>query len=234
MDTKKINEALNRFIKPQTFPVAIKLCQSDEELPEKARRPLRDLGYPIALCQATGLSRRYAWTMALGEEDQCCIGGFRPMGFGSGESGGPFGEDKQLEVGKYKYHLSAALDRADFEPDVVVIYANSAQIMRLVQSAIGGPGGQGKVNAVASGFGDCGDITARNVNSELCQFILPSGGDRIFGSTQDHEMIFTMPKTKVEEVIAGLENTHKLGFRYPVIPDIRHRPNLPPFLEIPK
>jgi len=106
--------------------------------------------------------------------------------------------------------------------------------MRLAQSASGGPGGTGTVNAVATGFGDCGDIAARTVLSDECQFILPSGGDRIFGSTQDHEVIFTMPKSKVASVIEGLANTYKVGFRYPVISDIRSRPNLPPFLEIPK
>ena len=234
MESKQINEALTQYVRPQTFPVALKLCQSDDDLPEKVRMPMRDLGYPIALCQATALTRRFGWTMALGKEDQCCIGGANAMGFESGGEGGPVGEDKQLEPGKFKYHLTATLDRADFEPDVIVIYGNSAQIMRLVQSATGGPGGEGTLNAVATGFGDCGDIVARTVISDECQFILPSGGDRVWGSTQDHEVIFTMPKSKFEAVTQGLEKTHKMGFRYPVITDIRHRPNLPPFLEIPK
>lgn len=234
MDLKKIDDAINQYIRPQAFPVALKLCQSDDDLPEKVRMPMRDLGYPIALCQATALTRRFGWSMALGKEDQCCIGGANTMGFESGGEGGPVGEDKQLEPGKFKYHLTATLDRADFEPDVIVIYGNSAQIMRLVQSATGGPGGEGTVNAVATGFGDCGDVAARTVISDECQFILPSGGDRVWGSTQDHEVIFTMPKSKFEVVTQGLENTHKMGFRYPVITDIRHRPNLPPFLEIPK
>jgi len=234
MDLKKIDAAINQYIRPQTFPVALKLCQSDDDLPEKVRMPMRDLEYPIALCQATALTRRFGWTMALGKEDQCCIGGAQAMGFESVGEGGPVGEDKQLAPGKFNYHLTATLDRADFEPDVIVIYGNSAQIMRLVQSAIGGPGGEGTVNAVAIGFGDCGDIAARTAISDECQFILPSGGDRVFGSTQDHEVIFTMPKSKFEVVTQGLENTHKMGFRYPVITDIRHRPNLPPFLEIPK
>ena len=56
----------------------------------------------------------------------------------------------------------------------------------------------------------------------------------MFGPTQDHEVIFSMPKSKFEIVAQGLENTHKMGFRYPVIADIRHRPNLPSYLEIPK
>lgn len=234
MELKEMNEMINQYVRPQTFPIALKLVQSDDQLPERVRMPMRDLGHPVTLCQATAMTRRYGWSMAVGKEDQCCIGGHRTMGFDASGAAGPVGEDKQLEPGKYKYHLTASLDRADFEPDVIAIYGNSAQIMRLVQSATGGPGGSGKVNAVATGFGDCGDIAAHTFLSNECQFILPSGGDRVFGSTQDHEVIFTMPRSKFEAVAQGLENTHKMGFRYPVIADVRHRPNLPPFLEIPK
>lgn len=234
MDLKLVNEMINRYVRPTTFPIALKLCQSEDELPNKVNMPMRDMGYPITLCQGTALTRRYGWTVALGKEDQCCIGGAQAMGFVADVEGGLVEEGKRLEPGKYKYHLTASLERADFEPDVIIIYGNSAQIMRLVQSARGGPEGRGTVNAVATGVADCGDIAARTVLSDECQSILPSGGDRVFGSTQDHEVIFAMPKSKVEEAIEGLENTHKAGFRYPVVSDIRHRPNLPPFLEVPK
>jgi uncharacterized protein (DUF169 family) len=232
MDLKEVNEALNQYIRPQTFPVAYKLLRSDDELPERVKRPLQDLGYPITLCQATGLTRRYGWAMAVSKEGQCCIGGAQAMGFVSEGSAGPIADKSRHEPGKYKYHVTATLDRADFEPDVIAVYGNTAQIMRLTQSAIGGPGGSGKVNAVATGFGDCGDIVARTVLSNECQTILPSGGDRVWGSTQDYELIFAMPWNKTEEVIEGLASTHKAGFRYPVITDIRNRPNLPPFLQI--
>lgn len=234
MDVKQINEVLNTYIRPQTFPIALKLCQSDEDLPEKARRPMRDLGYPVTLCQATGLTRRFGWTMAVGKEDQCCMGGAQVMGFVAGGESDLAQEGKRFDPQKYKYHVTASLDRANYEPDVIVIYGNSAQIMRLVQAVRRGPEGPGNVNAVATGSSDCGDIAARTLLSDECQFILPSGGDRVFGSTQDHEVIFTIPKTMVEAVLKGLESTHKAGFRYPVLADLRHRPSLPPNLEIPK
>jgi len=235
MDLKLVNEMINRYVRPTTFPIALKLCQSEDELPNKVRMPMRDMGYPITLCQGTALTRRYGWTVALGKEDQCCIGGAQAMGFVSAGGGSEIvAADKRHDHGKYKYHLTAALDRVDFQPDVIAIYGNSGQIMRLVQAAIGGPGGSGTVNAVATAISDCGDIAARTVLSNECQAILPSGGDRVFGSTQDHEMIFAMPWSRVEEVIRGLASTHKAGFRYPIVTDIRHRPNLPPFLEVPK
>jgi hypothetical protein len=43
-----------------------------------------------------------------------------------------------------------------------------------------------------------------------------------------------MPKSKVEAVVKGLEDTHRGGFRYPILTDLRHPPTLPPNLEIPK
>jgi uncharacterized protein (DUF169 family) len=128
--------------------------------------------------------------------------------------------------------VSAPIDRADFEPDLICLYVNSAQAMRLAQAA--NNGGGGIAPTTATGLGDCGDILARTVKTDLCQFILPSGGDRVFGSTQDHEVIFTIPISKIELMMKALEDTHKAGFRYPVLTDVRHRPNLPPFLELPK
>ena len=230
MDYKQLNETLNTYIRPQTFPLALKLCKSESELPEKVRMPVRDFGYQVTLCQGYGLARRFRWMIAVGKDDQCCVGGAAAMGFIAERPGDD--KAKRLEHGKYSHLLIAPTETADFEPDVVVLYVNSAQAMRMTHAATqgGGPG----VNAVALGGMDCGDTIARTTLSDKCQFILPSGGDRIFGGTQDHELIFTVPPSKVEAILKGLEESHKAGFRYPILSDLRHPPSLPPFLQIPK
>ncbi|GAB6271528.1 MAG TPA: hypothetical protein DHO02_02855 [Syntrophaceae bacterium] len=142
MDLKQVNDTLNTYIRPQTFSVAIKLFTAQEALPAKVKIPVKDLGYQIALCQAWGLSRRYGWTVAVGKDDQCCIGGHVAMGFmdnppqiGSGDA------ENRHESGTYAYMASAPIDRADFEPDMICLYVNSAQAMRLAQSAVNGGGG---------------------------------------------------------------------------------------------
>lgn len=235
MNTTQVVETLNTYIRPETFPLALKLCQSEGELPQKVRMPMRDLGYQVALCQAIGMARRYRWTVAVGKEDQCCLGGALSMGFlAQPPEGSPMQADpeKSLQQGAYSHLLIAPVETADFQPQVLVVYGNSAQAYRLVQSAAMGAGEE--VSAVASGGADCGDIVARTTLSNQCQFILPSGGDRVFGGTQDHEVVFAMPWDKVEAVLQGMENTHRAGFRYPILTDLRHRPALPPILEIPK
>ena len=230
MDLKQVNETLNLYIRPQTFPLALKLCQSESELPERVRMPVRDLGYQVTLCQAIGIARRFRWVLAVGKDDQCCAGGASTMGFIAEQPGDE--PMKRLESGKYSHLLIAPIEIAGFEPDVVMLYGTPAQVMRLVQAS--GRGADQSVSAIATGFGDCGDIVARTTLTDQCQFIMPSGGDRVFGGTQDHEVIFAMPQSKVEAVIKGLKDSHKAGFRYPILTDLRHAPELPPFLQLPK
>ncbi|MDD3248751.1 MAG: DUF169 domain-containing protein [Smithellaceae bacterium] len=232
MDPKKINETLNTYIRPQTFPVAVRLFAAGEALPAKVKIPVRDMGHPIALCQAWSLSRRHGMVVAVGKEDQCCIGGHIAMGFMDSPQGGTGDPETKHEPGKYAFMVSAPIERTDFEPDLIALYVNSAQAMRLAQAAANGGGGIGPT--LATGMGSCGDIVARTVKTDLSQFILPSGGTRVYASTQDGELIFTIPKSKIDLMMKALADTHAMGFRYPVLADVRHRPNLPPFLEIPK
>ena len=63
---------LNDLIRPHTFPLAIKLVKREEEIPQGARRPWRDLKVKIAICQGITLSRRYGWTVAMTEADTGC------------------------------------------------------------------------------------------------------------------------------------------------------------------
>ena len=230
MDLKQVNETLNLYIRPQTFPLALKLCTSESELPEKVRMPVRDLGYQVTLCQAIGIARRFHWALAVGKDDQICAGGASAMGFLAERPGDE--PMKRLEAGKYNHLVIAPIDMADFEPDIISLHGTSAQVMRLAQAA--GPSASQNVSAIASGLGDCGDLVARTTLTDECQCILPSGGDRVYGGTQDHEMIFTMPRSKVDAVMQGLEDTHKGGFRYPILTDLRYQPALAPFLQIPK
>ena len=155
------------------------------------------------------------------------------MGFMDNSPPKSLGDDSKMhEPGQYAWMVSAPIDRAGFDPDMVCLYVNSAQAMRLAQAAVNGGGGI--TPTLPTGMGSCGDIVTRTMKTDLNQFILPSGGSRVYASIQDDELIFTIPKSKIDLMMKALADTHTLGFRYPVLTDVRHRPNLPPFLEIPK
>jgi uncharacterized protein (DUF169 family) len=119
-----------------------------------------------------------------------------------------------LEQGKYAYAISAPLERTTFDPDVVIIYGNSAQISRLMQANTVRTGEP----ILSSGMGAfaCSVEITRPMLTEQCQVTVPGGGERAVAQTQDHELCFSIPGSKVDMIIEGLEETHKAGTRYPI------------------
>ena len=65
------------------------------------------------------------------------------------------------------------------------------------------------------------------IKSGKCQVILPCYGDRIFAQTEDYEMAFTIPYSRISEVLEGLEGTQKGGIRYPVPSFLRYEGKFP-------
>ncbi len=65
-------QALNRFIRPQTFPISVKMVESADDFPERTRRPVRDMGFKSTICVAIALARKYGWTIGMTAEDNAC------------------------------------------------------------------------------------------------------------------------------------------------------------------
>ncbi|HXD98128.1 MAG TPA: uroporphyrinogen decarboxylase family protein [Candidatus Acidoferrum sp.] len=245
IDGKTADRELQTYIRPQTFPVAIRMLKPGEPIPEKARRPARDFKKLSMNCQVIDMARRYGWMIALTREDHICSLGIAALGFekpthlhASGTlCEGMYTETKEagqrseaavdrFRSGEYYALLVAPLDRATFEPHLVCIYANPAQVMRLTQAALWKRGGK-----LASSFGgriDCSEIIVTTMRTDQPQVILPCSGDRIFGQTQDHEMAFTIPWGQMDEIIEGLRGTHDGGIRYPITQFMEYEAKLPP------
>ncbi|SYZ74174.1 conserved hypothetical protein [Candidatus Zixiibacteriota bacterium] len=241
---KKLEEALNLYIRPGSFPLAVRMVKEEERLSERTKRPHRDLNIQVAICQTFSIARRYGWQVAVGAEDINCPLALTAFGFkeeietfSCGEMcAGMFTETKsagartEAEVPKfsfreYKYVLAAPIGRADFVPHIYLIYGNSAQIMRLMTAVLYKDGGY--LTSRFSGRLDCADICIETMRSGKAQIILPCYGDRVFGQTQDDEMAMAIPAGKEEELIAGLEGTHKGGIRYPMPTFLRYTPQYP-------
>lgn len=239
---KWVNEVLNTCIRPHTFPVVVKMCHSAEEFPEKTRIPGRDLKTKIPLCQGISIARRYGWTIAIGKEDESCPFGALTLGFVPPRQGYLDGNVyalttkeaaaktaralSRLEYGKYAYLLAAPLHRATFEPDLIIVYGNPAQVGRLIQATLLSRGGT--LVTPSTGGIACSSIIARTINEDECQYVVAGAGDRIFALTQDDEMAFTMPLSKVELTLQSLEESHKSGeARYPTPSYLRFEPRLP-------
>jgi uncharacterized protein (DUF169 family) len=244
MDMKEVGKALDTYIRPLTFPVAIKMLKSEDEIPEKTRRPFQQMGIKIAICQGIGMARKLGWAIAMGKEDMQCALGAAPFGFfknidyfNEGSlAEGMFTASKQVgkkeedlvdrfDYAHYSHILVAPLQRTAFEPDLITVYGNPAQIMRLIQGALYGEGGA--IRSTSMGRLGCASIITV-MREDECRYLVPGNGDRIFGMTQDHEMSFFMPSSKVDTVLDGLAKTHKAGIRYPITSHFNFEASFPP------
>ena len=106
-------------------------------------------------------------------------------------------------------NVVAPLHLAAFDPDVVIVYGNAAQITRLVQGALYKEGGY--IESRFAGRGACGGEVVVPFVQDRCNVIIPGGGERIFAVTADDELAFAMPKSKFNDVIEGIIKTHKGG-----------------------
>ncbi|HUK54117.1 MAG TPA: DUF169 domain-containing protein, partial [Candidatus Binatia bacterium] len=131
----------------------------------------------------------------------------------------------RLPPGACQYLLTSPAARAEFAPDAVIIYGNPAQVMRLVTGALWKRGGA--ITSSFTGRVDCSDEIIRPVLSGEYQVILPCYGDRVFSQTDDTEMAFSLPGARMDELVEGLEGTHKGGIRYPIPAFLRYTPQYP-------
>lgn len=244
MDIKKFEEALNTYIRPASFPVGVKMVKPGEVIQTKAKSPKKDLGKEVLICQSVAFARRYGWSLLITPEELHCPLALTAFGFSKQEpmysegilcagmynaspEAGAKTEERvwKFSFGTYRAILVAPIQRVDFEPDVFVIYGNSAQVMRLVHAALFRRGGQ--LKSTFAGRLDCSEIVIQTLQTDECQVILPCYGDRVFGLAGDEEMAFSVPKSKIEDIIAGLEGTHNGGVRYPIPYFLRFQAEMP-------
>ena len=249
VDLKQVSEALNSHIRPLSFPVAIRMCESAEELPEKVRIPQRDLGLDISLCHAIAMARRYGWTMAVDKYQTCYVAGIS-MGFlpikpdvadGSFQASlGLWGQTQdaaaaaianmpRFDYGKYSHVLMAPVEKATFEPHVIMVYGNPAQIWVLLNGYLTGTGTRGGLDVTLTTGSGCTSHITRTIQSGDAKFVLVGTGERLVPHTQDYECAFSIPATRIEQTVKGLESGYRTGvFRYPVPTSMRYNSQHPP------
>jgi uncharacterized protein (DUF169 family) len=244
MDVAALSAQLEKYLRVATFPLGIRSFRPGEPLPDKVKIPTKHLGVKVAVCQAVSIARRYGWTLAVsGEEISCPIAkavfGFEDRNeyFETGslaegmyasckEAGARFEEAlSKFDRGEFSHVVAGPLSRLNFTPDTVLVYGNSAQVLRLLNACLYRKGGS--IKSDFSGRGDCADIVIKGKKTGLPQVVLPCYGDRIFGMTADDEMAFTFPFSMGDEVAEGLDKTHAGGVRYPVPVFLRYQAEYP-------
>jgi uncharacterized protein (DUF169 family) len=231
------------------------MVESANDFPEKTRRPFEHLGFKTTICVAIAMTRKYGWTIGMTEEDNTCpvaslfygwcdaeaeaeanlFEFIKVMNYGTDDKavGGILSSAKKymLEKGQLSGIVCSPLELGRVNPDVVMVFCNSAQLMRLVHAATRETG-LSLTSTFSGRFGACNEGVLQTLKTGQAQVVLPGNGDRVWGMVQDDEIIFTFPGNMLEQVAEGLEATHKAGVRYPIPIDVRHMPNFPPQLKV--
>lgn len=227
MTNSEFNAVIEQYVRPITFPVAVKISE-DKHIPPKFRQPSKFLGHRITICQGVNLARRYGWSLGFLEEDHACglsilIFGFREVpdfaveghtvypAYAKTPEAGARTQATTLHapVGSIGSILLSPLNKAEFEPDVVLVYGNPAQIVRFIQGALYLEGGY--IESRFAGRCACAGEFVYPYLSQKCNVIIPGGGERIFAMTNDDELVFAIPRSQFKSMAEGLEATHKTG-----------------------
>jgi uncharacterized protein (DUF169 family) len=240
-----LGKRLREFINPETFPVTVKIAKDESQIPPSAKRPLRDLKVLMAPCQGSAMARRYGWTVAFGPDDVGCgiaahtygwerltddtaaVNFLTRMNYACDEKAAReiIAGLRSLDMGERLTVVYSPLERTKIEPDVILVYVNPAQMMRLIHGATYHTG-----KSIESSFsgraGSCTEAVVGAYADNEPKVVVPGNGDRVWATCQDYEMVMAIPAGRLAEVVEGLEKTHEKGIRYPIPAYMRYRPEV--------
>lgn len=212
----KYGEELENLLGLQTSPIAVKMLEKEEAIPEGAIRPKKDRGYHLAQCQAFALSRRDRATVAMLKEDNWCPGAVIAYGMVP-KPDDPAGRAANtydcFEYGKYIGILTAPLRTATFEPDAVIIYCDTNQLRIILLSLKMEDRPLVKSNFFP--FSCSNSVVPVMLNGEYW-INLPDPGEYARALTIAGEMMFSVPREKLAELTENLSqfDRNESGFAH--------------------
>lgn len=233
MNYKTFSEEIGRLIRPQSYPLGVKVVKSGSQLPEGAIRPAK-YGIKISLCQWTTMARRWGRILGAIADDINCTPCLAALGLKRMESSRALSEyflemgyldsiesaDKAakelgpIPPGKIGGAAIFPLEMAPCDPDIVLIYGTPAQMARLAAGYLYHSGEL--IESRTTGFGISCLSTLKPHFSGKPAFVHPGRGERILAGTDESEMFLTFPASHCESLLDGLKKTQEKGTRYPV------------------
>jgi uncharacterized protein (DUF169 family) len=248
MDYKAAARQLKEALRLRTEPFGVAYMKDPTALPEGTRRPSQVFGKKVTICQGVTMARIYGWPVGLTRDDLICIPGMLAFGFTPATD--PILELAQLfcEVGfhpelgpalkeveclpRFQPQEVAALylcplERLALDPEVVVVYGNPAQLMRLIQAITFSLGR--RVTGDFGGKVECASYLIGPYRDGEVRVVIPGQGDRTFSMTQDNELVLSLPAQVLDGALAGLKDAaRKIGARYPIAVYQNFTPVFPP------
>jgi uncharacterized protein (DUF169 family) len=206
----RCGEDLEKLLTLRTSPIAVKMLEKKSDIPQGAIRPKRDRDYHLAQCQAFALSRRRRETIAMLKEDHWCPAALIAYGIVERPKDAPPLPYDCFELGKYIGIVTAPLKNTAFEPDVVIIYSNTAQLRSLLLSQ------RDERPPVEGRFfpPSCGYAVVSVMRTGRFFAVLPDPGEHQRALTGEDEMMFSLPADKLTGLVESLRRSRDQEFAY--------------------
>ncbi|MDQ1240147.1 MAG: hypothetical protein QG577_2333 [Thermodesulfobacteriota bacterium] len=230
-DWEKIIRRMELLMRLKSFPVAFKMLEKREQLDEIPF--MRQLDGKKTLCQLITLVRSFDWTVGAVAEDfigPTCPGiiglsdtpplfkdgTFRSIVWVQTRADGKRYEESipRIPLGKYEAVALGPLVYNPFEPDMVLIYANPAQMMLLINSLQFED--YDVMQFFCVGESSCSDAIARCYLTGKPSLTIPCYGERRYGHCQDEDLVMALSPSSVEKALKGMEALYRRGIRYPI------------------
>ncbi len=230
-DWEKLIRRLELLMRLKYFPVGLKMLTHTSDLTTIPflRRP----GHKVTLCQLISQVRSFDWTVGADLDDflfascpsilgLCDIpenyrdGTFRSVVWMATKEDGRKVEAviPRLPLGEYEAVALAPQVYNPFEPDMVLIYANPAQMMLLINSLQFSR--YEVMQFYCVGESSCSDAIARCFKTRKPSLGIPCYGERRYGHVQDEDLVMAVPGDLMEKALQGMEALYRRGVRYPI------------------
>lgn len=230
-DWTTLTRRVELLVRLRTFPVAFKLLEHKEDLDKN--KWLRKLPEKTTLCQLINIVRTFDWTVGATAEDFAtplcpAIIGLceRPAYILDGTMRSIIwcktkADAKRCEqslptipTGRYEAVILAPLVYNPFDPDIILVYGNPAQ-MQLLINAIQFEDYE-RLKFYSVGESSCADYIAQCYLTGKPALTIPCYGERRYGHAQDDELVMAIPSGMYEKLVRGLDELYKRGVRYPI------------------
>ncbi len=230
-DWEKPIRRLELLMRLKSFPVAFKLLEHKQDMDKIPF--IRRMKHKSTLCQLINLVRNFDWTVGADLDDFMSLmcpsiigltdiadymkdGTFRSIVWTKSRADGRKYENgvPRIPTGKYEAVVMAPLVYNPFDPDMILIYANPAQMMLLINSL------QFEDYEVMEFFcvgeSSCSDAIARCYLTGKPSLTIPCYGERRYGHAQDDELVMALPTVLIDKALRGMEALYRRGIRYPI------------------
>ncbi len=227
-------DALLRLLRLKTTPVAMKLFESEEAMQAvpRIRRPSNiytadqivgqaaRLGHTVGITAADLFGPQCSAVLGLSPRDEAFNQGAPLVGVWFATLEDATAHQRAMHCVPHGRFCAMAVSPLNagrlLDPDIVLVYANPAQMILLINGLQWS--GYRKLEWGAVGESACADSWGRALATGEPSLALPCFPERRYGGVADDELLLALKPAQLAQAVLGVERLAGNGLRYPIPP----------------